>query len=276
MNRRLLHLIALPIFAVAPLLAQGLNADQIIAKNVEAMGGLAKLKAIKSIRLSGKASGGPMEVPFVMELKRPGSFYQDVTVQNMHLVQAFDGKTGWTINPFAGYGGKKDPELMDADELKSAQDQSDIDGPLVDYKEKGHKVEYLGKEDLEGSPVHKLQVTLKSGNVKSIFLDADSFLAVKQASKRVIRGTEVETETILGDYKEVGGVMMPHSMEMGAKGRPEKQKLTIEKVEINPSLDDAKFKMPEKKAEPAPEKKSDPAIEKKAEPAKPAVPEKKG
>ncbi|MBL0209331.1 MAG: hypothetical protein IPQ13_00210 [Holophagaceae bacterium] len=268
MTRRLLHLIALPILAAAPLTAQALNADLVIAKNIEAMGGLAKLKAIKSVRMTGKASGGPMEVPFVMEHKRPGSFYQDVTVQNMHLIQAFDGKTGWTINPFAGYGGKKDPELMDADELKSAQDQSDLDGPLVDYKEKGHKVEYLGKEDLEGSPTHKLQVTLKSGNIRTIFLDADSFLEIKQTSKRVIRGTEVETETAIGDYKEEGGVMMPHSMESGVKGRPEKQKITIEKVEINPSIDDAKFKMPEKKAEPL--------LEKKTEPAKPEAPVKKG
>ncbi len=268
MTRYLFHLIALPLIAAAPLMAQTMSADQIIAKNVEAKGGMAKLKAIKSFRMTGKAGGGPMEVPFVMEQKRPSSFYQDVTVQNMHLIEAFDGKTGWTINPFAGYGGKKDPELMDADSLKSAQDSADIDGPLVDYKEKGNKVEYLGKEDLEGGGVHKLQVTLKTGNVKTIFLDADSFLEVKEASKRVIRGTEVETETTLGDYKEEGGVMMAHSMEMGAKGRPEKQKITIEKVEINPALDDAKFKMPEKKAEPVPEKK--------AEPAKPAVPEKKG
>lgn len=268
MTRRLFHLLALPIFAAAPLMAQAMTADQIIAKNIEARGGMAKLKAIKSIRMTGKASGGPMEVPFVMEHKRPDSFYQDVTVQNMHLIQAFDGKTGWTINPFAGYGGKKDPELMDADELKSAQDQADLDGPLLDYKEKGNKVEYLGKEDLEGSPVHKLQVTLKSGNSKTIFLDGDSFLEIKQTSKRVIRGTEIEAETILGDYKEEGGVMMPHSIESGAKGRPEKQKITIEKVEINPAIDDTKFKMPEKKAEPAPEKKPAPITT--------PVPEKKG
>ena len=268
MTRRLFHLLVLPIIAAMPLLAQGMSADQLIAKNVEAMGGMAKMKAIKTIRLTGKAAFGPMEAPFVMEQKRPGSFIQDVTVQNMHIVEAYDGKTGWTINPFAGYGGKKDPELMDADGLKNAEQQADIDGPLVDYRDKGHKVEYLGKEDVEGSSTHKLKVTLKNGNIQTIFLDADSFLAIKQTSKRVVRGTEVETEATLGDYKEEGGVMMPHSMEVGAKGRPEKQKLTIEKVEINPAIDDAKFKMPEKKAEPIPEKKAEPAIS--------ATPEKKG
>ncbi len=274
MTRRLFHLIALPLLAAAPLLAHGpqavptLNADQVIAKNVEAKGGMAKLKAIKSIRFIGKAAFGPVEAPFVIEQKRPGSFYQDVTVQNMHLIESYDGKTGWTINPFAGYGGKKDPELMDADGLKNAEQQADLDGPLVNYTDKGHKVEYLGKEDVEGSSCHKLQVTLKNGTVQTLFLDADSFLEVKQTSKSMVRGTEVETETTLGDYKEEGGVMMPHSMEMGAKGSPQKQKLTIEKVDINPAIEDGKFKMPEKKAEPAPEKKT--------EPAKTAVPEKKG
>ncbi len=268
--RRLFHLIALPALAVAQLSAQGLSADQVIAKNVEAKGGMAKLKAIKSIRITGKAAFGPMDAPFVLEQKRPGCFMQDVTVQNMHLIEAFDGKSGWTINPFAGYGGKKDPELMDADGLKNAEQQADLDGPLVDYRDKGHKVEYQGKEDVDGSPCHKLKVTLKNGNIQTLFLDADSFLEVKQTSKRMVRGTEMETETIIGDYKEEGGVMMAHSMEMGAKGRPEKQKLTIEKVDINPTIEDAKFKMPEKKAEPAP------ATEKKAEPAKPPVAEKKG
>ena len=272
MTRRFLHLLALPALAAAPILAQGLSADQVIAKNIEAKGGMAKLKAIKTIRLTGKAMFGPVEAPFVMEQKRPGSFYQDVTVQNMHLIQAYDGKTGWTINPFAGYGGKKDPEPMTADELKQADQQADLDGPLVDYKDKGHQIDYQGKEDVDGSPAHKLKVTLKNGTVQTLFLDADSFLELKQTTKRKVRDTEVETEAIFGDYKEEGGVMMPHSLEMGAKGMPQKQKLIIEKVEINPALDDAKFKMPEKKAEPVPA----PGTEKKAEPAKPASVEKKG
>jgi hypothetical protein len=129
-----------------------------------------------------------------------------------------------------------------------------MDGPLVDWKAKGHKVELVGKEKLEGTDVYKLKVTMKDGNVHYLFLDADSYLDIKGEAKRTVRGTEVETEQTIGDYKEVGGHMVPHSFESGAKGRPEKQKMTIEKVELDVPIEDARFAMPAKKDEPAPKK----------------------
>jgi outer membrane lipoprotein-sorting protein len=185
--------------------------------------------------------GPGLEAPVIMEQKRPGSFRLELTLQGLTAVQAYDGQTGWQIMPFQG---KKDPETMGEDDLKDAQEQADIDGPLVDYKEKGNKVELVGHEQVEGSDAYKLKVTLKNGEVRYLYLDADTFLDIKEESKRTIRGTEREGETIFGDYKEEGGVMMPHSIEAGAKGSDQKQKVTIEKVEINPVLDDARFKMP--------------------------------
>jgi hypothetical protein len=222
--------------------AQELTVDQIIAKNIAAKGGMEKIKAQKSLRMSGRMTLGPgLEAPVIMEEKRPGSFRLELTLQGLTAVQAYDGQTGWQIMPFQG---KKDPETMGEDDLKEAQEQADIDGPLVDYKEKGNKVELAGHEQVEGSDAYKLKVTLKNGEVRYLYLDADSFLEIKEESKRTIRGTEREGETIFGDYKEEGGVMMAHSIEAGAKGSDQKQKVTIEKVEINPALDDARFKMP--------------------------------
>jgi outer membrane lipoprotein-sorting protein len=222
--------------------AQALTVDQIIAKNIAAKGGMEKIKAQKSLRMSGRMTLGPgLEAPVIMEQKRPGSFRLELTLQGLTAVQAYDGQTGWQIMPFQG---KKDPETMGEDDLKDAQEQADIDGPLVDYKEKGNKVELVGHEQVEGSDAYKLKVTLKNGEVRYLYLDADSFLEIKEESKRTIRGTEREGETIFGDYKEEGGVMMAHSIEAGAKGSAEKQKVTIEKVEINPVLDDARFKLP--------------------------------
>jgi outer membrane lipoprotein-sorting protein len=222
--------------------AQDLTVDQLIAKNIEAHGGLDKIKALKSLRLSGRMTVGPgIEVPAVMEQKRPGSFRLEITAQGLMAVQAYDGQTGWQVNPFEG---KKDPELMGADDLKEAQEEADMDGPLVDYKAKGNKVELVGREKVEGSDAYKLKVTLKNGDVQYLYLDADTFLEIKEESKRMVRGTEVETESILGDYKPEGGVMMAHSVEEGLKGSTEKQHITIEHVEINPPLDDARFKMP--------------------------------
>jgi outer membrane lipoprotein-sorting protein len=216
--------------------------DELIAKNVAARGGLDKLKSVQTMRLIGKMTMGPgMEAPVRLELKRPNSVRMEYTFQGMTGVQAWDGTSGWAISPFSG---KTDAEPMSPEDAKEAEEQSDMDGPLVDYKAKGHSVELVGKEKLEGSDTYKLKVTLKNGTVNYTYLDADSYLAIREESKRLVRGSEVEVESTIGDYKEVGGVLIPHSIQNGAKGRPEKQDIVIDKIELNPPLDDARFKMP--------------------------------
>lgn len=219
--------------------------DEIIAKHIDAIGGLEKIKAIKTVRMTGKMTVGPgIEAPVVMELKRPNAMRLDITVQGMVGSQAFDGTKGWSLMPF---GGSKVPQEMAADEMKLAEEQAEIDGPLVDYKAKGNTVELLGKDKVEGSDAYKLKVTLKSGVVRTIYIDAEHFLQIKEEAKRTIRGTEVESDTIVGDYKEVGGMMFPHAVDSGQKGNPQRQKLVIEKIELNVPIDDARFKMPEVK-----------------------------
>jgi outer membrane lipoprotein-sorting protein len=233
-----------------PLPAQ--TVDVVVSKNIEARGGLAKIKAVKSMRMTGRTTVGPGgEAPLVIEFKRPNKIRLDITLQGMTLTQAYDGKNGWQINPFAG---SKNAEPMSPEELKQADDQSDIDGSLVDWKAKGHTVELLGKEKVEGTDAYKLKVTLKSETIHYLYLDADSYLDIKLESKRTIRGTETEAEQTIGDYKEVGGLLIPHALESGVKGRPEKQKITIEKIELDVPIDDSRFAMPAKKDEPAPKK----------------------
>jgi hypothetical protein len=161
-------------------------------------------------------------------------------------VQAYDGKNAWQVMPFMG---KKDPELMSGDEAKEVEEMGDFDGPWVDYKSKGNQVELLGKEKIEGTDAYKLKVSLKNGDVQTIYLDADSFLEIKEETKRTVRGSEQVMESSIGDYKEVGGIIFPFAIESGAKGSPEKQKLTITKIELNVPADDSIFKMP---AAPAP------------------------
>jgi hypothetical protein len=239
--------------------------DEIVAKNIQARGGLEKLKAVKSAKMTGRMTIGPgAEAPVVMVMKRPNQLRLDVTVQGMTLTQAYDGKQGWSINPFEG---AKNAEPMSPEELKIAEEQSDIDGPLVDWKAKGHKVELVGKEKVEGTDSYKLKLTLKNGNIRHIYLDADSYLDIKGEEKRTVRGTERETEQTIGDYKEVGGLMLPHSFESSAKGRPEKQKITIEKIELDVPIEESRFAMPAKTDEPAEKKKEAPAEKKKEEPA---------
>ena len=102
----------------------------------------------------------------------------------------------------------------------------------------------MGKDKVEGSDVYKLKVTLKNGDLLYIYLDADQYLEVRTESKTSVRGTDVEGESTIGDYKEVGGLMFPHAMEQGQKDNPQKMKMTINKIELNVPIDDARFKMP--------------------------------
>jgi len=244
-------------FCAAALLAVSVSAqtaDELIEKNIKAKGGADKLKSLQSVKLTGKMKMGPIEAPFTVVKKRPENFRLEFTVQGMTGIQAYDGSTGWMVMPFMG---KKDPEQMSADMLKEFKEEADFDGPMVDYKAKGNKVEYLGKEDVQGTPAYKLKVTTKDGNESTVYLDAESYLEIKTESKRKIQGQEIESETTLGDYKDVGGgLLFPMSIESRAKGKEGSQSITIEKVELNPTtVDAAIFHMPEvKKAEEPPKK----------------------
>ncbi|HEY4841035.1 MAG TPA: hypothetical protein VIH78_03670 [Terriglobales bacterium] len=216
--------------------------DEIIAKNVEARGGADKLKGVQSVKSTAMLAMGPgMEAPGTLIQKRGNLARLEFTIQGLTAIQAYDGAHAWQVMPFMG---KKDPELMAADEAKEVEEMADIDGPMVDYKSKGNQVELLGKEKMEGTDAYKMKVSLKNGDVQTIYIDADSFLEIKEETKRTVRGSETVYEASIGDYKEVGGVIFPFAVESGVKGSQEKQKLTITKIELNVPVDDSMFKMP--------------------------------
>lgn len=219
------------------------TADELIEKNLQARGGREKMKAVNSLRMTGKSMLGPnMEAPFTIEKRRPDQMRLEFTIQGMTGVQAFDGTTGWALMPFMG---KTEAEPMSADDLKQTKDQADMDGPLMDYKEKGHQVELLGKADVEGTPAWKLKLTKKNGDVATVYLDADSFLEIKTEDKATVRGQEVESETTIGDYKEVNGVLFPFSIQSKMKGGgPGGMTITVEKLEVNPEVAASRFAMP--------------------------------
>lgn len=228
--------------AVFALPAAAQTVDEIIAKSIEARGGEAKLRAVKSMHVTGKMEIGPgMSAPLTLNLKRPGMARMEFTIQGMTGIQAYDGKDGWAVMPFQG---KKDAEPMSADDVKEMEDQADYDGPLMDYKAKGNTVEFLGKDKVEGSDAYKLKVTKKNGNVVTYFIDADSGLEVKTVLKTKSHGNEQEVETTYSDFRTVDGLVMPFSFEAGAVGSPQKQKIVVDKIEINPDLSDAQFHMP--------------------------------
>jgi hypothetical protein len=217
--------------------------DELVAKNIEAKGGADALRALQSLRRTGKmvVSEGQVQLAYAQVKKRPLEVRTEVTLQGMTAVEAFDGKEGWRISPFQG---RKDPEKMSADDVKSLMEDAEMDGPLVDWKAKQSTVEYLGTEDVDGTPAHKLKVVRKNGDVNFVYLDPDHFLEIRILTQRIEHGAQVEVETDLGDYEKIAGVFVPFSIEAGRKGDPDKQKIIIDKAEGNVPVDDATFHFP--------------------------------
>ena len=240
MSRRLLMLLAVGLL-LAPV-SRAQTVDEILAKHFETMGGLEKIKALNSMRLTGTMTVGPgIEAPITMERKRPGKRRLEFSVQGMTGIQAFDGEKAWSVMPFMG---KKDPEAASEEDSKQEREEADFDGPLVDYKTKGHTVELTGKEPVEGAEAYKLKVTKKNGDTEYYYLDAETYLLVKNEGKSKRRGTEVEVEGLWSDYKDVDGYMMPFTLEQGLKGTPQKQRMVFSKIELNVPLEESRFAMP--------------------------------
>jgi outer membrane lipoprotein-sorting protein len=252
MSRKvLMSLCAVALLAVS---AFGQTADEVLEKNLKAMGGKDKLKALQSVRMSGKMKMGPMEAPFTLIKSRPSGMRMDFTIQGMIGTQAFDGTTGWMLMPF---GGNKDPQKLTDEMLKDMRSDADFDGPTFDYKAKGNKVEYVGKEDVEGTPAFKLHVTTKDGKESNVYFDAETYLTIRTDATRNVQGQEMETVTSIGDYKTVDGLTFPYSMESHVKGKEAMggQAITIEKIELNPKIDASVFAMPAAAAPAKPEEK---------------------
>jgi hypothetical protein len=220
------------------------TADEIIARQVKALGGLDKIRAIQTLRFEGKllVNGGAFQLKLVAIKKRPGMVRTDATLQGLTVVQAYDGTMGWQIQPFQG---RKDPEKLAADDAKDMADDADIDGPLIDYKAKGSAVEYLGTEDVDGATAYKLRLTEKSGDQIVYFIDTDTLMTLRTVTKRHLRGREVNTVTDYGDYELVAGVYFPFESAQGPVGASDGDlaKIQIDKGEAGVALDDATFRM---------------------------------
>ena len=241
--RFLLPVAAMAFFSLA---AQAQTVDEIVAKNIQAHGGADKLKSVGTMRLTAKFSQGSFRADFRQENKRAGKVREEFIIQGLAQVQAYDGKTGWQISPF---GGRKDPELLSQDDLKSLVVDADIDGPLVDYKEKGHKAELVGHDSMEGTDCFKIKLSMKNGDVRYYYLDADSYLELKLEIQTTIRGALQESELYYGDYEQVNGIYYPFAVEQAQKGSASRAQITVEKIEQNIPLEDAHFTMPASKPE---------------------------
>ena len=226
-------------------LAGAITADEVIAQHIAARGGSSAMRAVNSVTRTGRAviPGFDADMRISDTRARPGKIRQEFMLQGLTQVQAFDGSSGWQIQPFQG---RKDPEQMSADDTKSLALAADFDTPLVDYRAKGATAEYLGLEDVEGTPAHKLRLKLKSGDSVIYFIDPDTYMLIRDVQKQIVRGTEQEIETDYGEYEKINGVFFPMSEETGPKGSDSssKQKSIYETAVVNSAASEATFTFP--------------------------------
>ena len=234
-------LLGITALALMPLVARAQTVDEVITKNIQAHGGLEKIRAMNTLRNSGKINFGSIRATLLQENKRPDRVREEVGIQGLAQVQAYDGKVSWQVSPFEG---RKDPQLMTAEDAKSLLVDADLEGPLVDYQAKGHKAELMGHDAVEGTDCFKVRLAMKNGDVRYYYLDADSFLELKLEIQSTVRGTLQENESYFGDYEQVAGVFFPFAIEQAQKGSSQRQKISVDKIEVNAPIDDSRFVMP--------------------------------
>lgn len=218
--------------------------DEVIENHINAIGGLDVITAVQSYEMKGNMKMGNMDIPFTVYLKRPMKALLEVNFQGKSMKQVYDGTIAWSINPFAG---SDEPEKMDEGQTKRMKNMADIDGALVNYTEKGSTVELIGKEDFEGTEVYNIKLTDKDGDTINYYIDADSYMILKEASKTKVGEKEINSETIFSDYRDVDGVKIAFAMEVESDANPMgKQNIVMDEMKPNVEIDDNIFVMPEK------------------------------
>lgn len=219
--------------------AKAQTADEIVSKYITAIGGADNWKKVNSITSEGNLTVNGADVVVTMTALNGKGVRQNISVMGMTGYTIMTPDSGWSFMPFQG---QQKPEPVTAETLKEGADQYDVQGSLLDYKAKGHSVEYIGKEDVEGTEAHKLKLTHKSGKTETLYFDPVSFLLIRSITKQKANGQESDVTTSLSNYKKLPeGILVPMSINIPV-GPGQNADLTITKVEVNKPVDETIFK----------------------------------
>jgi outer membrane lipoprotein-sorting protein len=264
--------------------AAGLTAERIVEKHVAARGGVAAWHAVQTMSWAGKMDAGvgdsvarsqnylaqtwgnkspkvraamaaaakgesPKEeaakqvpLPFVLEMKRPGKSRIELEFAGKTAIQVYDGKEGWLKRPYLN---RSDWEPFSAEQAKASAGKWDMDGPLIDYATKGTKVALEEVEKVDGRDAWKLKLTLKDGAVQHVWIDQKSLLDVKvEGTPRRMDGKMHTVWILQRDFRSAQGVMLPFELVTVVEGYPDRHRMQLEKVAVNPKLEDSRFVKP--------------------------------
>jgi Outer membrane lipoprotein-sorting protein len=232
--------------AVAAQAPATLGVEQIVDRNVAARGGLAAWRAVTTLTIAGEldAGGKPNHaLPFVLKEKRPRKSRFEIVFKDQTSVQVYDGAQGWKVRPFLN---RSEVESYTPAEAKSAAAEQDLDGPLVDFAAKGTHIALAGTESVEGHPAYKLQLTLKNGDKRNLWVDAGSFLELKmEGEPRKLDAKMHKVAVYFRDYKTEHGITTPRLQETAVEGAKQPYKMTITRVAVNEPMDDSLFQKPQ-------------------------------
>ncbi|MEO7174633.1 MAG: hypothetical protein ABIV51_02335 [Saprospiraceae bacterium] len=219
------------------------TADDIIEKHLQALGGKAKIAEVKTLLIDGTIPVAPgLDIPFKMSLAFGKGMRMEVEFQGKKQIVALNGDMGWKIDPFSSGLSDPDPEPLPADMVTEMKPQLDQGGDLYEYKAKGNKVEYVGKEDVEGTECYKLKVTRTDGITIFYLIDTETNYDIKIIQKVKLDDKETESTSLKSDFRPLSnGYIMAFNV------NNEGQIIQFTKAEINPIFDAKLFEMPAKK-----------------------------
>jgi outer membrane lipoprotein-sorting protein len=238
MKKTIIAIISSAIFTMGSAYAQDLQ--EILDKYFETAG-QKKLLTVKTLVSSGNMLQMGMEMPFKTYLKRPNKSRLEVDIQGTQMVMAYDGENGWAIQPWTG---STDPVDLVGLEFRSVKEMADLDGAMWDYETKGHQLELVGTDELEGTEVYVLKLTRKDGDISTFYVDSEKFVTLKMVNKTIAEGQEIEMEMYMSNYQEVESIKYPYTTEQRMNG----QTITIiniEEVKFDEEIDEAMFLKPE-------------------------------
>lgn len=222
------------LLAATAFVTKAQTADEIISKHIDAIGGADAWKKVNSVKLEGTLIVQGTTVNMTQTVLHQKGNRQDISVMGMNGFMIIAPTSGWNFMPFNGQAA---PEPMTVEALAEAQSELDAQGILIDYAAKGHTVEYLGKDDVEGTDCFKLKINLKGGKTDTYYFDSKSYLLIRSVSKQKANGQEAEVITNYSNYEKLPeGIMVAKSIALPFG------ELNITKVTINATVDESIFK----------------------------------
>lgn len=221
------------------LTVQSQTLEEVLDKHFKAVG-QDEMVEKDAYMISARINQMGMDLPMVMKVKRPDKFRVEMEMQGQKMIQVYNGKEGWLLAPWLS----SEPQVLEGAQLEQAMEQTDINGELYNYREKGSSADLIGKVMVDDNEVYRIKLTTKNGDVKNYYLDADTYLVDRVKGKVKAQGQEVEVQQNMSDYKQVDGIMVAHRIEssspMGTAN------IIIEKVDFNPEFADDIFNKPGK------------------------------